>query len=1016
MAEQVGGVHGAPFIPPPLGSPPADAVPPLVTQESHILAMAGALPAMTMAAPAGSVSDVGIVHPAESPTVVAAVSGAASSVIVNGPPAIVPLAEVASAPDVPTPMEVDGATPSDATATPVPVETEAKELEEDAIHDNRPRLSQQVCIHTSDTTLNVMPSVHSNVLLPLTDGPMQFLLAGARANIGIKDGRYLFEARIVEVLNPQESQDYGPHNRQRLPQPKHVLKLGFALAGSSLFLGDDEGSICFDSEGAVTHNKTTMATVQKFTRDQVIGVMLNLEAGSANVNTVSLFRDGVRVSKPQPLPEALRGKPLFPAITFRSVSVQVNFGPTRMAQLPFVCRTLQEAAHSDVVMLQDPKPADGNYEVLFPICLPDEGTFDWLDMFLEKHPDYIELSDRMLLDWAEKSGITRPQINVSSNDKPDMHFGIPQIDEDMSLRRVLTVVAPVQRRNMVVMEVKGNLMKDERHEFLKRFSMSHFRKVAKVLIGEPTRDFKERSNSILLKDKQTRADAEWKVRKSQEREQKLIEQRQKELDRERRRIDRQVEKAAAEAARKEEEERKALAGEKGQGEEQKEDKMNVDKESEKKAENDDEDDKVEEVKDVEECEPPPVELTEEEKQRWFRKPAISDLTMPVLAAHFTSFTIPRREEGFDDVQFDWQKQAASIEYVKGWIKEKKITTRVEDITPSDWFRGEWSRWQGQLQKWHQKQNEWKDPARIAAAAVTAKQEGKEMIVDTEKKDEETNDGDSKETNLDAAKEQAQVKKTDWLAVEEEDDLDVFGVTDVCNINTAGEPLFSNFAFEDWALLSLRYELHLLVHAFRRDAEDPERSGIYQEHLPFYYNRYFKKAFNTRYYGVDTYTALVDFIRDTVDIDPISLVLESHIDVELDNFDVFLKLTEESRRYRQLRLDAGEKLPPLDFSKPQPPTQAVASAGAGVGGNPRPYDQHKGYNRHGTKGPPTGKGYGPPAGKGGGYGGFGGGAPKGGGGYYGKAYPNQGKGGYTPQQAYGQRRPHSGPYGKGTYGK
>lgn len=53
----------------------------------------------------------------------------------------------------------------------------------------------------------------------------------------------------------------------------------------------------------------------------------------------------------------------------------------------------------------------------------------------------------------------------------------------------------------------------------------------------------------------------------------------------------------------------------------------------------------------------------------------------------------------------------------------------------------------------------------------------------------------------------------------------------------GEPLFCNFGFEakgvrsrsrmlqDWALLSLRFELHLLAHSFLHDCGDPERPLI-----------------------------------------------------------------------------------------------------------------------------------------------------------------------------------------------
>eukprot|EP00913_Durusdinium_trenchii_P021131 g19855.t1 len=66
-------------------------------------------------------------------------------------------------------------------------------------------------------------------------------------------------------------------------------------------------------------------------------------------------------------------------------------------------------------------------QVIFPVALPDEGGFDWLDQFLESNPSFTEVSDRALLKWCERSGIHRPKgygaSARSSNDKPEAsHF------------------------------------------------------------------------------------------------------------------------------------------------------------------------------------------------------------------------------------------------------------------------------------------------------------------------------------------------------------------------------------------------------------------------------------------------------------------------------------------------------------------------------------------------------------------------------------------------------------------
>lgn len=60
----------------------------------------------------------------------------------------------------------------------------------------------------------------------------------------------------------------------------------------------------------------------KYGREVTLGLLLNLDPASPNANTVSLFANGVRACAPQPIPEPLLGKPLFPTITFRNVSLQ----------------------------------------------------------------------------------------------------------------------------------------------------------------------------------------------------------------------------------------------------------------------------------------------------------------------------------------------------------------------------------------------------------------------------------------------------------------------------------------------------------------------------------------------------------------------------------------------------------------------------------------------------------------------------------------------------------------------
>lgn len=216
----------------------------------------------------------------------------------------------------------------------------------------------------------------------------------------MKSGRYMFEARIVEQLPVSEA------HGARTPQPKHLLRIGLTLESSSLFLADGTDNICFDTEGFFTHGKNRTRAGQKLLRDQTVALVVNLEEGSPNQNTVSLFVNGSRASKPQKIPENLRGKVLYPTITYRNISLEVNLGPIPRKALPFTCHMLAAAAVSDVA--QTPK-SPGKKECIFPIGLPEQGYFDWVDQFVEKNPGHVELSDRKLIEWAFKSGLGKPK-------------------------------------------------------------------------------------------------------------------------------------------------------------------------------------------------------------------------------------------------------------------------------------------------------------------------------------------------------------------------------------------------------------------------------------------------------------------------------------------------------------------------------------------------------------------------------------------------------------------------------
>ena len=128
-----------------------------------------------------------------------------------------------------------------------------------------------------------------------------------------------------------------------------------------------------------------------------------------------------------------------------------------------------------------------------------------------------------------------------------------------------------------------------------------------------------------------------------------------------------------------------------------------------------------------------------------------------------------------------------------------------------------------------------------------------------------------------------------------------------------EPLCSKSSYEDWALLSIRYELHLLMHALRQNRHVHAQTTLPQAHLAAHYNKYFGKEFKISNYGFKGVSELAEVIKDTVLIegDGECACLAPQL-TENISFEHLVKLTEVQRRDQSNRIDAGDDYVPLKF--------------------------------------------------------------------------------------------------------
>ena len=258
---------------------------------------------------------------------------------------------------------------------------------------------------------------------------------------------------------------------------------------------------------------------------------------------------------------------------------------------------------------------------------------------------FTELSGRSVKEWAMKSGLWPSGHGRTFNDQPTMDFGLKELDSGTT-RQVIHAIAPCLHRNYIVMEVQKNLLAEDRRKALAAFNTQNFKRVAMVVMGEPPEEFKTEARENLLQARRDKVAAE--VQRAKKRPSKWDNGSQANLSPE-------------------------------------------ELEAEVKA-------KVDEVK-----------LSDSEMQSWFQKQNDGDIPEKDLAKVFSDFSLPSVDEGFQEIQFIWQGEEDCSKHLKKWIAERKLTQRVEDLKPNDWFKKQAELWQQSMLKWKRKHEDWHDP-------------------------------------------------------------------------------------------------------------------------------------------------------------------------------------------------------------------------------------------------------------------------------------------------------------------
>merc|ERR1712217_152439 len=120
--------------------------------------------------------------------------------------------------------------------------------------------------------------------------------------------------------------------------------------------------------------------------------------------------------------------------------------------------------------------------------------------------------------------------------------------------------------------------------------------------------------------------------------------------------------------------------------------------------------KMEEVKEEEpeeEIVAEEVSLTDEDRQLRFIKRQAPDIQPAEVSSAFAKFSLPESDEGFDQIEYMWQPEDKCREEMKQWQLNKKLTERVEDLKPGEWFKGQMDAWKKAVSGWKTTQREFK---------------------------------------------------------------------------------------------------------------------------------------------------------------------------------------------------------------------------------------------------------------------------------------------------------------------
>jgi len=234
----------------------------------------------------------------------------------------------------------------------------------------------------------------------LHEDGFQYLWKGIRGNYGIKKGIYMYEVKVMENCSVKM-----PETK---PENQNILRCGFSVPLTSLFLGDTADGWGWGGTGKKSHNNDFGDYGGPFKSGDVIGCIIDMDQG-----TISFMKNGQFMGVAfDNIPPQCSETGVFPHLLLKNVKCKVNFRRQDKwfdppgDQVKFMEEAEEE--HCVVNPIEHPESLK-EAEFIMLAGLPGCGKTYWAQKHMEANPlkNYYLLGTNSVIDQMKVMNVKR---------------------------------------------------------------------------------------------------------------------------------------------------------------------------------------------------------------------------------------------------------------------------------------------------------------------------------------------------------------------------------------------------------------------------------------------------------------------------------------------------------------------------------------------------------------------------------------------------------------------------------